>query len=281
MPEPTPAPTTTATQPVQTPCEEPSSESLRDLIRQYAGWYPRWWLLAAFLCTFAIIAGMLTWDGLLCPSTRINSSDALICHVPDVSYLFQILLIWLLFGLLWLLTFTFGFKLTELPTDQSGTCRFSKILRACTAFEPLYPALLAQGAISLLLINIMWWHDNSPPISFGLLAISVFIAHCSLFHHSPPARHRLYLSAYGLLCLLLLLAEVLFKRNFQAHLGDEWLLLTIEILLVFIGIGAIFWRSQHTRPTRHQLPAIMNASISPLTVLSSLWPFNHLFPPQQ
>ncbi|GHO81414.1 hypothetical protein KSD_91850 [Ktedonobacter sp. SOSP1-85] len=276
MPEPTPTPTTTT---VQTQREEAQSESLRDIIRQYAGWYPRWWLLAAFLCTFTIVAGMLTWDGLLCPSARISSNDALICHVPNVPYLLQILLIWLLFGLLWLLIFTFGFKLAELPTDQPGT--LGRILHACTAFEPLYPALLAQGAISWLLINIMWWRDNSPPIPFALLAISVFIAHCSLFHHSPPARHRLYLSTYGLLCLLLLLAEVLFKRNFQAHLGDEWLLLTIEILLVFVGIGAIFWRSQPTRPTRHQLPASMNASISPLTVLSSLWPFNHLFPPQR
>lgn len=277
MPEPTPTHATTAVQPAQAQPEEPLSESLRDTIRQYAGWYPRWWLLAAFLCTLAIVAGMLTWDGLLCPSVRVNSSEALICHVPDVPYMLQILLIWLLFGLFWLLTFTFGFKPAELPTNQPGI--FSQILYSCTAFGPLHPALLAQGAISLLIINIMWWHDNSPPIPFALLAISVFIAHCSLFHHSPPARQRLYLSAYGLLCLLLLLVEALFKRNFQVHLGGEWPLLTIEILLIFVGVGAIFWRTRTTRPARHQLPATMSSSISPLTVLSSLWPFRHLFPP--
>lgn len=247
-------------------------------IQHYAGWYPRWWLMAAFLCTVSMLIGMIAWDVLLCPGRNNGSNEALICHLADAAYIVQIGLIWLFFLCLWLLAFMFTFKVTEVPTRQQS--RAGKLLRASTDFVPLHSALLIQGILSAILINVMWWVNNSPVIAFALLSISVFVAHCSLFYRSSPEQRRLYLAGYGLLSLILLLIEGLFKHHFQAHLADEWLLLCIQGLLVLIGVIAIFWRLQPAAQRTTQAPSHIEASdqLSPLTILGSLWPFNRFIP---
>ncbi len=232
---------------------------------------PRWWIVAAFLCALTILAGLGVWDNLLCPNAILSNSDALICHLPDVPYFLQIVLIWLLFCLFWFLSFIFGFQVSEASRPRPGS--FKQRVQTLTEFRPLQGALLLQGAGAWIFLNIMWWRNTSPPIPFALLSISVFVAHRSLFAASTPEKRRLYLAGYGLMALLLLLIEGLFKRNFQDHLSGEWLLLCIEIGLVLVGFAALFWRSgpsaAHTEGDR-----------SPLIALGTLWPFKHILPPE-
>ncbi|GHO46298.1 hypothetical protein [Ktedonospora formicarum] len=253
-----------------------------EAIRSYMGWYPRWWLLSAFFSSLIVITGLAIWDTWLCSISQLETNAALICHLKGMPYLIQIVLIWLLFALLWLLMFIFCFKPIEVSSKQQG--RIANLLRAASNFKPLRPVLVVQGILSWLLIIILWWRDDSPPVAIAMLAICVFLAHTHLFYRSTSERKRLYLSAYGMLCLSLLFIELLFKRNFQTHLSSEWPLISFEIIMVFIGIGAMLWHHQPDTQTSiitQPLPIRQHASrISPLTVFSALWPFNHLFPPR-
>jgi hypothetical protein len=232
---------------------------------------PRWWIVAAFLCGLTILVGLGVWDNLLCPNAAISNGDALICHLPDVPYFLQIVLIWLLFCLFWFLSFIFGFQINEASRSRRGS--FRQRVQRLTEFRPLQGTLLLQGAIAWIFLNILWWRNISPPIPFALLSISVFIAHRSLFAASTPKKRRLYLAGYGLMALLLLLIEGLLKRNFQDHLSSEWLLLCIEIGLVLVGCAALLWRSDPSA-------ARTGEDRSPFMALGTLWPFKHILPPE-
>lgn len=251
--------------------EQPeANQSVRRSARGSAA-EPRWWIIAAFLCALTIVAGMGVWDNLLCPNATLTSGDALICHLPDVPYFLQIVLIWLLFWIFWFLSFIFGFQVSAVGRHRSNS--FQQRLRPLAELRPLRGALLLQGAIAWIFLNIMWWRNTSPPIPFALLSISVFVAHRSLFAASTPEKRRLYLAGYGFMALLLLIIEGLFKRNLLDHLSGEWLLLCIEIALVLVGLAAIFWR---TEPS-----AVRGESDrSPLVALGTLWPFKHILPPE-
>lgn len=248
------------------------------------GWYPRWWILAAFLCSIIIVIGLLVWQPLLCPDQGNGTAPALICHITSWVSPVHVALIWLLLLACWFVA-ALGFNLVEVPRAERSTV--GEILRSLSEFGPLHTMLLIQGGVALVIINIMWWLDNSPPIAFTFLSIVVFLANCSLFQRMAPAARRLSLIGYGIVSLGCLVVEVLLKPNFlfplfHAPPQEVWPLVCTQVLLIFVGIGAIFWRPRDTTQltARQAMTRNVRRFDSPFAALASVWPFNRIFTPR-
>src|SRR5262249_47289992 len=138
---------------------------------------------------------------------------------------------------------------------------------------------------AFVLINAMWWLDRSPPAAFATLGIVIFLAHCSLFYHTPQRSHRSVVLGYMVLALIMLGVQLGFKPHFWTHLppsNDEWPLLSVGFVLIVIGIATIVLILR--RPARYATAqaarnAYIDESLQPWNILRHMWPFSRLFPP--
>jgi len=249
-----------------------------NLWRSRGGCYPRWWVLATFLMAILTVVVMLLWNPVICP--RQAGHLALpICAVATWPALLQILILWLLFAALWVLTYMLGLGLIEVPRRERNPV--VDVVRAASEFGPLHPLLLIQGVIGLGWIIALWWLDRTPPVTFVLLSILVFVANCSFFQRIPPIVRRYYLLGYGFLSLIGLLLAFLLKHYLQTGIpeGDQPLLAS-EVLLVLLSIRAIFWHPQPEQPLTAQqaLDESIAQVATPLYALRSMPGMNRLWP---
>lgn len=248
------------------------------LWRSRGGYYPRWWVLATFCMACLSVVVMLLWNPVFCPQ-QAGHLALPICAVASWPTLLQILILWLLFVALWILTYMLGVGLIEVPRPERNPV--INVVRAASEFGPLHPILLIQGAIGLLWIIALWWLDRTPPLTFVLLSILVFVANCSFFQRIPPIVRRYYLMGYGFFSLIGLFLAFLLKHYLQAGIpeGDQPLLAS-ELLLVLVGIRAIFWRPRPGQPLTAQqaLDESIAQVATPLYALRSMPGLNRLWP---
>jgi hypothetical protein len=249
-----------------------------NLWRSRGGCYPRWWVLAAFLLASLSVLVILLWSPLLCPRQPARLSLP-ICTIAIWPVLLQILILWLLFAALGVLTFMLGVGLIEVPRRERN--RVVDVVRAASEFGPLHPMLLLQGALALCGIIALWWLDRTPPVAFALLSILVFVANCSFFQRIPQIVRRYYVMGYGFLSLIGLILAFLLKHYLQTGIpeGDQPLLAS-EALLVLLGIGAIFWHPRPEQPLTAQeaLDESIAQVATPLYALRSMPGMNRLWP---
>src|SRR5690242_4165573 len=138
-------------------------EAVPNPVGNRAGWYPRWWLLAAFVCSLAIGIGVALWAPLICPP-HTPQAQAFVCGVATWPSIPQILLIWLVFILVWWGISIFGVSSVEIP--RVGANPLGPMLEALTRFDSLNSLLYIQGCIALVIINVLWWLNNTPPLAF-------------------------------------------------------------------------------------------------------------------
>jgi hypothetical protein len=141
--------------------------------------------------------------------------------------------------------------------------------------------LLLQGSIALCIIVFLWWIDLTPALVFALLSILVFVAHCSASYRHTPQVRRYYLMGYGFLSLVALTVALLLKHYPQYGIpqGDQPLLAS-EVLLVLVGIGAIFWRPRPVAQLTAQeaLDESLTQVATPLGAFRSMPGMNRVWP---
>ncbi|HVU66101.1 MAG TPA: hypothetical protein VHD63_03190, partial [Ktedonobacteraceae bacterium] len=136
---------------------------------------------------------------------------------------------------------------------------------------------------ALVVMNILWWTDTTPPLAFAFLGIVLFLAHCNFFYRSTPETRRQVTVGYGILAVLLFLSQLFFKRNlFSPTLNitqAEWPLLFCEFCFLIIGVAAFFYRPRQGPQTAQQARnAAINQTARPAGIARNIGLFRRLFP---
>ncbi len=143
------------------------------------GWiYPRWPLLAAMcMAPFAIVGYLiyLYYGGHIC-------NLGLLCDINLLPGWVEVPLIWLAFGLLWLLSLIFGIGSLEGPEPRS---RIATFVRHLSDFEQAHWLLISYGGAALLGIVMAILLRKLSPVAFALATIVVIVAICVLFWRPP------------------------------------------------------------------------------------------------
>ncbi len=256
----------------------PANRNIPDIVGPRGGWYPRWWLLSAFLSSIVVMLLILLWNVMLCRQT--GGVQPPVCNYTRLPSVVQVPAIWIIFLGFWLLTLSIGIKQVELPASKRSS--FGNVLRSFSQFGPVRALLIVQGCIALLLIIVMWWRDQSTPLSFAFLCIIVFLAHCSFSQQLIPEDRRTGLLVYAFLALCGFFAEWIFKTNFWPPSDNAWPLLCVQGILLIVGVIAFFRRSRAAtqRTAQDQLNINIDRQAGPLAVLRRVWPLSRIWPPR-
>jgi hypothetical protein len=141
------------------------------------GWiYPRWPLLAAMcIAPFAIVGYLIyLYD------ESYTCILGIVCRTNLLPGWVEISLIWLAFGLLWLLSLIFGIGQLEGP-ELHG--RISTFVRRISDFEPVRRLLIGYGGVALLGVALAILLGQLTPVAFALATIVIIVAICVYFWH--------------------------------------------------------------------------------------------------
>src|SRR5205085_1565820 len=149
----------------------------------------------------------------------------------------QVLSIWSIFFVGWLLSLMLGIGSIEVPKRKrmSGTARF---FRDISEFGPIQTILTFYGLVALLGIIVMWysniiWPTKGffPPALFALAVIVVFIGHCCDFYRRDPHDRHIRLLVYGLISL------AVFIFTLASSNTSRWSLNGIEVVVLATEFG--------------------------------------------
>jgi hypothetical protein len=143
---------------------------------------PRWPLVAALLSTVLVAAGIVVWFTM--PCVTILGSYRL-CRTGDLARLpgvAQSGLVWLLFGLLWLLSWAFGAGIQELRRDGGGR---RSLLRALSDVDALRPIVIGFGVVGVLLGVAGAALGRTQPVVMALGLLPGFVAAWVVLYRPP------------------------------------------------------------------------------------------------
>lgn len=164
-----------------------------DIGRNRRGWYPRWWILSALFINASVVVCYLCWWYIPCHAQDPNSLDVVGYVCTNVGHInwppwLQIVAIWLLFLLGWLVAYLFGMRPLERLDTRRGL--MSKFLRAISNFHGLRMVLIVYGGLTSLFILFLLLGRHLQPISFALGSIIVFVGICAFFYSPVPRQRR-------------------------------------------------------------------------------------------
>lgn len=175
--------------------------------------------------------------------------------------------IWLVFALGWFVAYVFGLGPLEIPGKRgSGLATF---FRAISDFGPIYIPLMIYGVLAFCSIVVTWFLGYFQPVPFAIASIVVFVANCSFLYRRSQLERRGVLVGYAILALFGILLMVLLNRL-------QWFLFFMEIVIVFIGVWAL-WSIFRLQPLssrqltpQEELDAAIARTISPRQVFMDL-----------
>lgn len=248
------------------------NRNVPNIARGKLGWYPRWWIISALLSSIVIVLIALIAPYSTC---TLQGPFHFVCDFNGWNPIFQVLCIWALFGVFWLLAVALGVRAIEVPRREHERSALAKFFRSLSQFGSLHSLLLFYGLIAIGLLFTMWWMQKTTFLAFSFASIVAFVANCSFFQRISRRQRRVYLMLYGLQGIVGLFMIGIFHR-FNA---PEMPFLLLEGLLVLVGIIALFRPVplEDTLTAQEILEESIRQSMAPSYTLRNMWPFNRFF----
>lgn len=208
--------------------EQPGEEHV-SRTRPFRGWYPRWWLLSAFFCS-CLIGLVLLLQLNLCSGT---STDSNACQFTnwqnDWRQVAVVGVLWVVFLLIWLLTYIFGVRPVEFKRSHHP---FALFIRSISEFRAIYPLIMFYGIVAFLIILLMCYEKKVSTLVFTLCSIVLFVANSYFFYPMQPRERNRYVLGYAVLAGAFM--YLMFRLNIL-----QPVLFVAEVLLLLAGLRSV------------------------------------------
>ena len=227
-----PLPTATTTIAATPPLAPPVPPAVHNPSVSFIGWYPRWWFLSALSC-LSLVALVYLLQPYVCKGRIAGSLLCQFSQWTDWREGLVIASIWLLFLLFWVAFMILGIRPLEL-TSASRKSLIARFLVTISQVRPVYVLLLIYSGLALIFLGAMWLRGFFHPAAYAACWMLLFVTNSAFFHRLAPRDRKLYLIAYGVIGVVVIVVMWL-TDAYQAAL------LVTMLLLILSAIWAIFF----------------------------------------